>query len=177
MLPYPVLEYGDYGKRKTICCLHLRRKGLHGNGFRAYGKGLAVKINACEKYVKSLGATAVEYIGIAADESGRVKEKCYPLVEWGWTEYQCLQYCYAKGYNWLEGGIELYSILDRVSCWCCRNKNLRELNAIYHNLPQYWDKLRALQSYIEEPYKPPYTIFDLEERFAKKGRQRGLWEV
>lgn len=39
MLPYPVLEYGDYGKRKTICCLHLRRKGLHGNGFRAYGKG------------------------------------------------------------------------------------------------------------------------------------------
>jgi len=51
------------------------------------------------------------------------------------------------------------------------------LNAIYHNLPQYWDKLRALQSYIEEPYKPPYTIFDLEERFAKKGRQRGLWEV
>lgn len=121
MLPYPVLEYGDYGKRKTICCLHLRRKGLHGNGFRAYGKGLAV--------------------------------------------------------NALEGGIELYSILDRVSCWCCRNKNLRELNAIYHNLPQYWDKLRALQSYIEEPYKPPYTIFDLEERFAKKGRQRGLWEV
>lgn len=136
-----------------------------------------LKINACEKYVKSFGATAVEYIGIAADESGRVKEKCYPLVEWGWTEYQCLQYCYAKGYNWMEGGIELYSILDRVSCWCCRNKNLRELNAIYHNLPQYWDKLRALQSYIEEPYKPPYTIFDLEERFAKKGRQRGLWEV
>lgn len=37
-----------------------------------------LKINACEKYVKSLGATAVEYIGIAADESGRVKEKCYP---------------------------------------------------------------------------------------------------
>lgn len=119
----------------------------------------------------------MEYIGIAADESGRGKEKCYPLVEWGWTEYQCLQYCYAKGYSWQEGGIELYSILDRVSCWCCRNKNLRELNAIYHNLPQYWDKLRALQSYIEEPYKPPYTIFDLEERFVKRGRQRGLWEV
>lgn len=39
-----------------------------------------LKINACEKYVKSLGATAVEYIGIAADESGRVKEKCPDLV-------------------------------------------------------------------------------------------------
>ena len=34
-----------------------------------------LKINACEKYVKSLGANAVEYIGIAADESGRVKGK------------------------------------------------------------------------------------------------------
>ena len=41
-----------------------------------------LKINSCEKYVKSLGANAVEYIGIAADESGRGKGKCYPLVEW-----------------------------------------------------------------------------------------------
>ena len=39
MLPYPVLEYGDYGKRKTICCLHLRRKGLHGNGLGLMEKG------------------------------------------------------------------------------------------------------------------------------------------
>lgn len=135
-----------------------------------------LKINACEKYVRSLGEDVVEYIGIAADEPGRIKGKRYPLAEWGWTEYQCLQYCYSKGYQWLEEGVELYSILDRVSCWCCRNKNMRELNAIYHKLPQYWEKLRALQTYIDEPFKPPYTVFDLERRFELKGRQKSMWE-
>lgn len=44
-----------------------------------------------------------------------------------------------------ENDIELYSVLDRVSCWCCRNKNLKELKNIYNFLPNYWEKLRELQ--------------------------------
>ncbi len=35
-------------------------------------------------------------MGIAADETDRLKDKCYPLVEWGMTEKDCLAYCYAK---------------------------------------------------------------------------------
>ena len=42
----------------------------------------------------------IQYVGIAADETKRVKDKCYPLVDWGWTESDCLQYCYDKGFDW-----------------------------------------------------------------------------
>lgn len=55
----------------------------------------------------------VQYIGIAADETKRIKDCCYPLVEWGMTEKDCLAYCYERGFDW--GG--LYEIFNRVSCW------------------------------------------------------------
>lgn len=112
-----------------------------------------------------------EYVGIALDEPDRVKDnphKLYPLIEWQMTEADCLQYCYDKGYNWDENGVELYSVLDRVSCWCCQNKNLKELKNIYLHLPEYWQRLRGLQSRIDEPMKPAGSVFELEERFKKE---------
>ena len=81
------------------------------------------------------------------------------------TEKDCLQYCYDHDIHWIEDGIELYSILDRVSCWCCRNKNLKELEAMYNYLPTYWRKLKGLQSRIKEPFKVSGTIQELEEKF------------
>ena len=129
--------------------------------------GTTEKLVALEKYCKG----AVEYVGIAVDETQRlIKErkgnKQFPLAEWGMTEKDCLQYCYDKGYNWLEDGVDLYSILDRVSCWCCANKNLKELKNYYLYLPKYWQKLKDLQSRTDRPFKNnKYTIFDLEEKF------------
>ena len=116
-----------------------------------------------------------EYVGIAFDEPSRIKDKLYPLVKWQMTEKDCLQYCYNNDYNWLEDGIELYSILDRVSCWCCRNKNLSELRLIYIKLPRYWNKLKGLQSRIKEPFKESGSIFELEERFIKENEQGKLF--
>ena len=129
--------------------------------------GTTEKLVALEKYCKG----AVEYVGIAVDEPKRLEKerkgnKQFPLAEWNMTEKDCLQYCYDKGYNWLEDGIELYSILDRVSCWCCANKNLKELKNYYLYLPTYWGKLKQLQSKTDRPFKyNKYTIFDLEEKF------------
>jgi len=51
------------------------------------------------------------------------------------------------------GYVDLYEILDRVSCWCCANKNQRELRNIYRYLPDYWKRLEALQDRIERPMK------------------------
>ena len=122
-----------------------------------------------------------EYVGIAADESGRIREnsrigvtKAYPLFDWGMTEDDCLTYCYNHGWNWDENGIELYSVLDRVSCWCCQNKNLKELKNIYMYLPEYWQRLRGLQSRICAPMKGEgKSVFQLEERFKKEIEQEG----
>ena len=66
-------------------------------------------------------------------------------------------------------GVELYDILDRVSCWCCQNKNLKELKNIYMYLPEYWQRLRGLQSRIDSPMKGVgKSVFQLEERFKKE---------
>lgn len=135
--------------------------------------GTTEKLVALEKYCKG----AVEYVGIAVDETQRlIKErkgnKQFPLAEWGMTEKDCLQYCYDKGYNWLEDGIDLYSILDRVSCWCCANKNLKELKNYYLYLPKYWQKLKDLQSRTDRPFKNnKYTIFDLEAKFKQEKKR------
>ena len=69
------------------------------------------------------------------------------------TEKDCLKYCYNRGYTWEEDGVRLYDILDRVSCWCCGNKNLKELKNMYLYLPEYWYRLKALQSRIDRPFR------------------------
>lgn len=136
--------------------------------------GTSEKLSAIKKHYRATYADEeiFEYVGIAADEPERIKDdihKLYPLVEWGMTESDCLQYCYDSGFNWDENGVELYDILDRVSCWCCRNKNLKELKNIYMYLPEYWQRLRGLQNRIEAPMKGPgKSVFQLEERFKKE---------
>ena len=61
--------------------------------------------------------------------------------------------CYGRGHEWSEGGVRLYDILDRVSCWCCRNKNLKEIEGMREKLPRYYDRLVALERAIGEPMK------------------------
>lgn len=134
------------------------------------------KVNAIDKFLNSLDDEYIQYIGIAFDEAKRIKcekNKVYPLVELQMTEQDCLSYCYKNGYTWEEGAdnVRLYDLLDRVSCWCCANKNLKELRNIYHYLPKYWKKLKALQSRIPRPFYHDKTIFDLEERFKLEDLQ------
>ena len=89
------------------------------------------------------------------------------------AEADCLAYCYQQGHEWRERGaatqdgtIRLYDILDRVSCWCCTNKNLDELRNIYHILPEYWERLKGLQRRTCRPMKGAgKSVFDLETRF------------
>lgn len=70
----------------------------------------------------------IQCIGLAADETKRLerehnldKTHRHPLAEWGWTEKDCLEYCYSKGYDWYDPciGKGLYEIFDRTSCWIC----------------------------------------------------------
>lgn len=145
-------------------------------GARGIRWGTQCKTSEIQKHYKSkYGDEEVyEYIGIAFDEQGRIKDdkhKLYPLIEWEMKEKDCLQYCYTKGYDWNENGVELYDVLDRVSCWCCQNKNLKELKNIYLYLPEYWQRLRGLQSRLSTPMKGEgKSVFQLEERFRTEER-------
>lgn len=95
-------------------------------------------------------ALAEELDGVSVKENC---EACLPLVEAGMTEAECLAMCYEYGHEWSEGGVRLYDVLDRVSCWCCRNKNLKELSAMREHLPAYYERLIALEEAIGEPMK------------------------
>lgn len=130
--------------------------------------GTTAKLKALDKYCEERMANC--YVGIAADELQRLQKerkpyKLFPLNEWGMTERDCLEYCSMHNVSWKENGVELYDILDRVSCWCCGNKNIWELYNIWRCLPEYWRKLKELQTQISRPFKKNYTIFDLEKKF------------
>lgn len=149
------------------------RDGTYSNGYSWCGGrcrwGTTEKNKTISKYLKeNYGEDYKEYIGIAYDEQNRIKNnehKLYPLIDLNMTEQDCLKFCYSQGYYWEEDGIRLYDILDRVSCWCCANKNLKELRNYYNYLPTYWNKLKVFQEKTDRPFKNnKYTIFDLEKK-------------
>lgn len=146
------------------------RDGTMGKGYSWCGGrcrwGTTEKTKTIEQYTQG----AYEYIGIASDETKRIEKKrklnkLLPLVEWGMTEKDCYRYCRSKGFDWKEDGIELYSVIDRVSCWCCANKNLKELKNYYLYLPKYWRKLKELQSKTDRSFKKNHTLEKLEEKW------------
>jgi 3'-phosphoadenosine 5'-phosphosulfate sulfotransferase (PAPS reductase)/FAD synthetase len=111
----------------------------------------------------------IQFVGIAVDEQYRLerqyagrKDLRFPLVEWGWTEKQCLEYCYSKGYEW-EG---LYELFDRVSCWCCPLQPLEELRKLRKHFPDLWSELIDMDNRTWRRFKPDYTVEQLDLRFA-----------
>ena len=110
----------------------------------------------------------IEYVGIAADEEYRLRRKInkienkrFPLVDWGMTEADCLQFCYDRGFNW--GG--LYEKFSRVSCWCCPLQPLGELRILYHDFPDKWAQLKKWDSETYGQFRIDYSVEDLEKRF------------
>lgn len=147
--------------------------------------GTTDKTKALDQYAAE--KNAIVLVGIASDEKERIEKKRkehirLPLVELDMAEADCLSYCYDLGYEWRESGarmpdgtIRLYDILDRVSCWCCTNKNLKELRNIYHYLPQYWERLKDLQRCTCRPMKGEgKSVFDLEKRFVLEDARQAL---
>ncbi len=145
------------------------------------------KITTIHRFLDTLDGDYLQYLGIAADEPERIRNEedlCYPLVEWGMKEADCLAYCYDHNINWKEHEFtpDLYQILDRVSCFCCCNKNTKELRNIYHFLPEYWELLKGMQSKIDRPFRSPseshpdgISIFDFEQKFRDEDSQMNLF--
>lgn len=169
--------------KKRASTIETRKKfgvPLYGNGW----PGLRVrwctgqlKTHLIEKEINRLKGNreAVQYVGIAADEAYRVKDKRYPLVEWGINEEDALQICYEHGFDW-DG---LYKIYDRCSCWCCPFQRIDELRRLRHHHPELWKRLqrmdkRALAQFGDSPlgrFKDNWTVAQLEHRFAMEDRK------
>lgn len=151
---------------------HIKSRGKN-KGKRGYGWSTMLcrwctsnlKTNVINKYLKTQNEEYTEYIGIACDELKRIKDKCYPLIDWGMTEKDCLHYCYERGFDW-EG---LYEHFDRVSCWCCPLKNLKELKTLYTHYPELWEELKEMDKKSYNQFRKDYSVKELEEKFKKLG--------
>lgn len=161
--------------------IHKNRKGQTIAGYSWCGGmcrwGTTFKTSTIKKHFQQPeyeGKEILHYVGLAADEQKRIAKntdshKIYPLAELNVTEKEALEICKLNGYRFEENGVCLYDILDRVSCWCCGNKNLKELRNYYKYLPRYWEMLKEYQTRTDRPFRRDgKTIFDLEERFKKE---------
>ncbi len=117
-------------------------------------------------------ANTVEYRGIAGDELSRVKyypeiRINYPLVAWGITQKDSLEYCKSLGFTW--GG--LYEKFSRVSCYLCPLQGIESCKVLYQTHPELWEVMRQMDKKSFRQYHPRYSLSELEERFNNEFRE------
>ena len=108
---------------------------------------------------------AIKYIGIAADEPSRfhnlTETKRSPLVEAGWTEAMCREWCEK---NDLLSPI--YTTATRGGCWFCHNQGVEQLRLLRANYPELWALLLKWDKDSPVSFKPDgHTVHDYDERF------------
>lgn len=109
----------------------------------------------------------IQYIGIAIDETVRVerhKDKpgiLLPLVEVGWTEADCKQWC-------IDNDLlsPIYSTSMRGGCWFCHNQSVDQLRLLRRDYPDLWAILMKWDLDSPTTFKPNgKTVHDYDRRF------------
>lgn len=122
-----------------------------------------VKMPPLDKLEKS---DAVIYIGIAADEPGRMHslsgKKQSPLVAAGWTESDCRKWCEE---NDLLSPI--YTTTTRGGCWFCHNQSVGQLRLLRRDYPDLWALMLKWDADSPVTFKAGgHTVHDYDRRFA-----------
>lgn len=148
-----------------------KNKGKIGYGFPDFRNRwcTSLKREAVKKSQKTIKGDSCQFHGIAFDEKKRTENNNnmnikYPLVEWGITEKQALEYCYSRGLYW-EG---LYEKFHRVSCWCCPLSRIDELRVLYNDFPDLWRELIEMDKKSYRKFRSNYSVYDLSARFANE---------
>lgn len=109
----------------------------------------------------------VRYLGIAADEFERIerqngkKDVVLPLVELGWTEKDCLEYCEQN--DLLAPN---YKNSFRDGCWFCPKQPIEQLRLLRKNHRDLWDLMIKWDKDSPVPLKPSgRTVRDFDRRF------------
>lgn len=146
---------------------------------RIYGFPM-IKVNWCagELKVQTLKEAfpnddVIQMLGIAADEPVRIerhKDKKgvrLPLVEIGWTEADCRQWCID---NDLLSPIYTDTCL-RGGCWFCHNQGIQQLRELRHNYPDLWQLLLKWDSDSPVTFRADgHTVHDFDRRFEAEDK-------
>lgn len=126
-----------------------------------------LKMSVLDKFNKP---EIIQYIGIATDEPNRFHNlndrKRSPLVELGWNETECRQWCEEN--NLLS---PIYTTSERGGCWFCHNQSVQQLRFLRKNYPDLWDLM--LKWDLDSPVvfkpgsrnSPGHTVHDFDKRF------------
>lgn len=117
------------------------------------------KVKQLHKIQKKYSDEDNVFIGIALDEkkryskaknkNGMIKDGNlrYPLVEWGFTEQDCVDYLRKIK----APSNPLYANFNRLGCWMCPKQSEMSLYVLWKKYPDYWEKIKKLES--EQPYE------------------------
>ena len=127
------------------------------------------------KHLKMTGALSrqkgTQYVGIAADEPNRFhllnETKKSPLVEIGWTETFCREWCERNGLL-----SPIYTDSTRGGRWFCHNQGIQQLRLLRKKYPEYWALMLKWDSDSPVTFKAPsvkggkgHSVHDFERRF------------
>jgi 3'-phosphoadenosine 5'-phosphosulfate sulfotransferase (PAPS reductase)/FAD synthetase len=103
------------------------------------------KIPPIREYWKSVGADVVQYVGIAADETVRLRRllntnRVSLLAKYGFSELNATHLC--QQYGLYSPG---YKRTKRNGCWFCPNCKYSEWAHLIFNHPELFDKLIELE--------------------------------
>lgn len=107
----------------------------------------------------------VIYVGIAADEPNRLhslnERKRSPLVEAGWTEDDCRQWC--EDNDLLS---PIYTTSARGGCWFCHNQRIPQLRHLRATYPDLWALMLKWDADSPVTFKADgHTVHDFDRRF------------
>lgn len=118
-----------------------------------------------QSVLQKVQRNAIVYIGIAIDEPKRfhnlTETKISPLVEYGWTEKMCREWCEENGLL-----SPTYETSLRGGCWFCHNQSTAQLRLLRKQYPKLWAKLLAWDLDSPISFKGNgRTVHDYERRF------------
>lgn len=161
-------------------------KGKHTGSIKGWPmqKGnwcLKLKLTALQQM--GLKPDSVQYLGVAADEPNRFHNltdtKKSPLVEAGWDEAYCRQWCEENGLL-----SPIYTTATRGGCWFCHNQGVEQLRQLRKNYPELWALMLKWDADSPVTFKADgHTVHDYDERFRLEDQKiinpqdRFLWSM
>lgn len=127
-----------------------------------------LKVNPMNKVKKG----CISYLGIASDEPDRFHNltatKKSPLVEAGWTEQRCREWCEANGLL-----SPIYTDGTRGGCWFCHYQSIDQLRLLRKRYPEYWALMLKWDGDSPRSFTSDgHTLRDFERRFQLEDEGR-----
>lgn len=139
-----------------------------------------LKIKPIKDFFKTVSGNYIQYVGIAADETERLKRlkgtnKISLLEKYGYTERMAYDLC--KSYGLLS---PIYAFSNRGGCWFCPNNSIAWFAHIKQTYPELWAELKKLShtsNLVSQNFKYTATFAEIDAKVDKYiARQQGKGE-